>query len=59
MKQGQTVMFKHPTENEATERFTVLELRGPRVLVQVQNSSFSTELIPTAVYLVSDLIEVQ
>lgn len=59
MNKGQTVKFKNPlTENEAKERFTVLELRGPRVLVQVQNSGFSAGLVPTAVYLVSDLKKV-
>jgi hypothetical protein len=60
MKQGQTVKFKHPlTENEAGECFTVMELRGPRVLVQAQNSGFSAGFVPTAVYLASDLIEIE
>ena len=52
---GQLVKFATPeTANEKMERFTVVELRGTRVLVE-----FVCELAikPTFVYLVSEMVE--
>ena len=54
-KTGQIVTFKTPAPNEQGEQFKVIEMRGPRVLVQVLNSGFSAGLEPTCVYLASEL----
>jgi hypothetical protein len=57
-KPGQIVKFAVPmTEAERLERFTVLEMRGERVLVQDASSFWDGHLLhPTAVYLAADLI---
>ena len=53
MNIGETVRFSNPlTPDEAAERFTVLEIRGDRVLVEF---ICSMHLLPTFVYLLSDL----
>lgn len=52
---GQLVKFANPqSANEMIERFTVVELRGTRVLVE-----FVCDLAikPTFVYLVSEMVE--
>lgn len=55
MHNGQTVKFSNPTnEAERAERFIVLELRGPRVLVEF---ICDMSIKPTAAYLADDLIE--
>jgi hypothetical protein len=54
---GDTVKFATPLDtNEANERFTVLELRGPRALVQLQCNS---ALAPTFSYYADELTRAQ
>ena len=51
---GQTVQFAAPlSDDEADERFVVIELRGPRVLVEFV---CEMNLRPQSVYLIEDLI---
>ncbi len=51
---GQSVKFINPlTDDERGERFTVLELRGERVLVEF---ICDMTIRPTSVYLAEDLI---
>jgi hypothetical protein len=55
MREGQTVKFAAPaTPDEATERFTVLECRGDRVLVRF---ICDMAVAPTHVYLAADMVE--
>lgn len=50
---GQTVKFREPRDaDEASERFTVVELRGERVLVEF---ICDMTLCPQSVYLVEDM----
>jgi len=52
---GQLVKFANPeTANEKIERFTVVELRGTRVLVEFV---CDLNIKPTFVYLVSEMVE--
>jgi hypothetical protein len=53
MTKGMLVRFKNPTKAEAGERFTVLEVRGDRVLVE--DAASTMRIAPTFVYLISDL----
>jgi len=53
LKPGDVVKFKNPLNaDEATERHTVLELRGDRVLVEY---ICDMNLKPTGVYMVAEL----
>ena len=54
MQVGQQVKFAAPmTDDEAAERFTVVELRGERVLVEF---ICDMPLRPQFVYLAADLV---
>lgn len=55
LRPGMRVRFAVPLdEREALERFVVLELRGPRVLVQAQ---VDMVLKPQMVYPCTDMVE--
>jgi hypothetical protein len=51
---GQIVKFKEPGEDEVGAIFTVVEMRGPRVLVRDHTSHMAIQ--PTFVYQAGDLI---
>ena len=54
---GQIVKFAQPVgSDEAAARFKVLELRGPRVLLEMAGDEFvNWSLKPTTVHLVADM----
>lgn len=56
MERGNVVMFKEPTADEINDRFVVVEMRGPRVLVALMGSDFA--IVPTFVYATDDLVRV-
>lgn len=56
MERGNVVMFKEPTADEINDRFVVVEMRGPRVLVALMDSDFA--IVPTFVYAADDLVRV-
>ena len=53
MQKGDVVKFKDPTPEEEHERFLVLEMRTPRVLVGVIGSNMA--IPPTHTYLKEEL----
>jgi hypothetical protein len=54
MNVGDCVQFVAPSADEVGDRFVVVELRGPRVLVQVADWQLGA-IVPTAAYLAKDL----
>ena len=54
---GRTVRFAAPlNDREAAQRFAVIELRGPRVLVQTLDPYLQSQrLVPQMVYALADL----
>lgn len=50
--------FRHPNEGEAGERFTLVEERGDRVLVEDASPYWDGKIRPRAVYLKADMEEV-
>lgn len=55
---GTKVQFAEPlNEREAAQRFTVIELRGPRVLVQTLDPYLQRQrLVPQMVYALADMV---
>lgn len=56
---GQLVKFHSPEPREVNDRFIVIEMRGPRVLVGEVLSEEQTKLFPlglTTVFLAADLV---
>lgn len=56
MNVGSQVKFSKPESNEVNDRFVVVEMRGDRVLVSDNSGHRDWSIVPTFVYLVSDLV---
>lgn len=56
MNAGDVVAFKQPAADEVGLRFTVIELRGDRVMVRHDDSIMSIK--PTFVYPVTDMVRI-